>query len=121
MLKFDKNTALKTISPKVSSTFEVLKVELNHYEVLLADITQDPQLKVWVTLTEEYIIPAMEWEKGEIINATLRSEIFTIGEKVKKMGWDTEICENELKESGYDWDSALANYFFDGKIEKIIT
>jgi len=120
MLKLDKNTALKAIAPKVSSTFEVLKVELNHNEVLLMDIKEEPPLKVWVTLVAEYIIQAMGWDKGKKIDATLRSEVFTIEEKVKEMGWDKEICEKELKESGYNWDNALANYFFDGKIKEHI-
>ncbi len=120
MIKLDKNTALKTIAPKVSSTFEVIKVELNHNEVLLMDITQEPPLEVWVALTAEYRIQAMGWEKGIKIDATLRSEIFTIEEKMKEMGWDKKICEKELKESGYDWDNALANYFFDGNIKEII-
>ncbi len=102
----------------MTSTFEVLKVELNYNEVLLADINQEPPLKVWVTLTSEYRILAVGWRKGVRIDATLRSEIFTIEEKVKEMGWDKEICEKELKKSGYDWDNALANYFFDGKIIK---
>ena len=118
MLRFYKETALKSIARQRTANFLILKIDLFHMEVLLQDIDIKPPLDVWVTLTPEYVQQAMHWAVGRQLYATIIVDIFTIEEKVKGKGWSKNDLEKALRETGYSWNDALANYYFDGKVEE---
>ena len=56
---------------------------------------------------------------GTVIRATIKSEVFTIEEKMKEMGWSKEVCEKMLQETGYSWENALVKYYFEGEIAEL--
>jgi hypothetical protein len=116
---YDKDTLQKIIPPTITSVFAVLEVDPLHFEVMLVDITENPPLKLYVDVTPLHFEQVMQWKPGLTIRATLRSEIFTIEEKVAEMGWSKEVCEKVLHETGYSWGNALVTYYFEGKIEEL--
>jgi hypothetical protein len=116
---FDKETLRNSIVPKVTSVYKVLKFDPYPHEVLLLDIDQDPPLEVYVKVTPVYFKQVSRWKSGTSIRATIRSEVFTISEKAKEMGWSKKVCEKVLRESGYSWEDALANYYFEGEVEEL--
>src|SRR6266702_2937192 len=119
MAFFDKDTLRKSIAPKVTSVYQVLKFDRYPYEVLLSDIMQRPPVDVWVDVSPVYVAQVMQWQPGTVIHATIKSEVFTVEEKVQEMGWSKEGCEKMLQETGYSWDNALVKYYFEGKIAEI--
>jgi len=116
---FDKETLRNSIAPKVTSVYKVLKFDPYPHEVLLSDIGQDPPLEVYVKVTPVYFKQVRRWKPGTRIRTTIRSEVFTIAEKAKEMGWSKEVCEKVLRETGYSWDNALTTYFFEGEVEEL--
>ena len=73
----------------------------------------------YVNITSEYSRQVLKWIKGKIIYATIKSEIYTIEEKInERKEWDKEMCEKILKETGYSMNNALVSYYFKGKIEE---
>ena len=119
MAFFDKETLRKSIAPQVTSVYQVLKFDRYPYEVLLSDIMQRPPVDVWVDVSPVYVAQVMQWQPGTVIRATIKSEVFTIEEKVQEMGWSKERCEKMLQETGYSWDNALVKYYFEGKIVEL--
>jgi hypothetical protein len=119
MAFFDKETLRKSIAPKVTSVYQVLKFDRYPYEVLLSDIMQRPPVDVWVDVSPVYVAQVLHWQPGTVIRATIQSEVFTIEEKVQEMGWSKEVCEKMLQETGYSWDNALVKYYFEGEIAEV--
>jgi hypothetical protein len=119
MAFFDKDTLRKSIAPKVTSVYQVLKCDRYPYEVLLSDIMQRPPVDVWVDVSPVYVAQVRQWQPGTVIRATIQSEVFTIEEKVQEMGWSKEGCEKMLQETGYSWDNALVKYYFEGEIAEV--
>jgi hypothetical protein len=87
MAFFDKDTLRKSIAPTVTSVYQVLKCDPYPYEVLLSDIMQRPPVDVWVDVSPVYVAQVMQWQPGTVIHATIKSEVFTVEEKVQEMGW----------------------------------
>ncbi len=119
MESFNKDTLQNIIPPTITAAFAVLEVDVSQSGVMLVDITENPPLKLYVDVTPLYFEQVMQWKPGLTIRATIRSEIFTIEERVAEMGWSKEVCEKVLHETGYSWDNALVNYYFEGKIEEL--
>ena len=119
MESFDKDTLQKIMPSTITSAFAVLEVDISQSGVMLVDMTQNPPLKLYVEVTPVYLKQVLRWKPGLTIRATIRSEIFTIEERVAEMGWSKEVCEKVLRETGYSWDNALATYYFEGKIEEL--
>jgi hypothetical protein len=118
MTFFDKDTLRKSIAPKVTSVYQVLHFDPYPAGVVLSDIVQTPPLAVYVEVSPGYVAQVRRWEPGTRIRAIIRSEIFTIEEKVAEMGWSEAVCEKVFQETGYAWDHALVQYYFEGKIEE---
>jgi len=119
MAFFDKETLRKSIAPKVTSVYQVLKFDPYPYEVLLSDIMQRPPVDVWVDVSPVYVAQVRHWQPGTVIRATIQSEVFTIEEKVQEMGWSKEVCEKMLQKTGYSWENALVKYYFEGEIAEL--
>ena len=119
MAFFDKETLRKSIAPKVTSVYQGLKFDPYPYEVLLSDIMQRPPVDVWVDVSPVYVAQVMHWQPGTVIRATIKSEVFTIEEKVQEMGWSKEVCEKMLQKTGYSWENALIKYYFEGEIAEL--
>ena len=119
MAFFDKETLRKSIAPQVTSVYQVLKFDRYPYEVLLSDIMQRPPVDVWVDVSPVYVAQVMHWQPGTVIRATIKSEVFTIEEKVQEMGWSKEVCEKMLQKTGYSWENALIKYYFEGEIAEL--
>ena|SRR5438876_11332669 len=77
MAFFDKETLRKSIAPKVTSVYQVLKFDRYPYEVLLSDIMQRPPVDVWVDVSPVYVAQVRQWQPGTVIRATIQSEVFT--------------------------------------------
>src|SRR5438094_8991764 len=110
MAFFDKETLRKSIAPKVTSVYQVLKFDRYPYEVLLSDIMQRPPVDVWVDVSPVYVAQVMHWQPGTVIRATIKSEVFTLEGKVQEMGWSKEVSEKMHQNTGYCWQDALINY-----------
>ncbi len=123
MLKLDKKAALEKIASKVTANFLILEIDILNCGIMLRDIDQKPPLDVYVELTPENFQQAMGWRKGTRIHATIKSEISTIEEKVKEigwmMGWTREMCEKNLKETDSSWNDAVVQYYFEDNIEEL--
>ncbi len=89
------DTTAKSIPKKAQPTCSMSD------EVLLSDIMQRPPVDVWVDVSPVYVAQVMQWQPGTVIRATIKSEVFTVEEKVQEMGWSKEGCEKMLQETGY--------------------